>query len=570
MTAKFSRREFLQYGSVAGLAMAGASGFAGNLTRALAQQTLTQDDLLKFDSKGQVTLLHFTDVHAQLKPVYFRPPDTNIGVGAFEGIPPHLVGEAFLDYFGLEAGSPYAYAHTMVDYVNLARSYGKLGGLDRTATLVKAIRAERGDDKVLFLDGGDTWQGSYTSLKTNGQDMVDCMKLLKPDAMVGHWEFTFGAERVLELVDEMGYAFLASNIVDTNWEEPVFDSTAMFERGGVKVAVIGQAMPYTPIANPRWMFPEWSFGIRPEVLQANVDKAREDGAEVVVLLSHDGFDVDQKLATVVSGIDVILTGHTHDSIPRAIEIGNTLLLSSGSHGKYLGRIDLEVSGGKVTGYSSNMIPVFSDVITPDAEMAAKIAEVRAPYEDECNRVIGTTESLLYRRGNFNGTWDDIICQGLIEERDAEISLSPGFRWGTTLLPGQDITIDDLYAQTSMNYPNAYRLEFTGQQLKDILEDVCDNLFNKDPFYQQGGDMVRVGGMAYACAPKEEIGNRISDMTLLSTGEPIDPGRSYVVAGWASVNENVEGPPVYDLMENFISKKGTIEMPANETVKIKGY
>ena len=570
MTAKFSRREFLQYGSVAGLALAGASGFAGNLTRALAQQKLTQDDLLKFDSKGQVTLLHFTDVHAQLKPVYFRPPDTNIGVGAFEGIPPHLVGEAFLDYFGLEAGSPYAYAHTMVDYVNLARSYGKLGGLDRTATLVKAIRAERGDDKVLFLDGGDTWQGSYTSLKTNGQDMVDCMKLLKPDAMVGHWEFTFGAERVLELVDEMGYAFLASNIVDTNWEEPVFDSTAMFERGGVKVAVIGQAMPYTPIANPRWMFPEWSFGIRPEVLQANVDKAREDGAEVVVLLSHDGFDVDQKLATVVSGIDVILTGHTHDSIPRAIEIGNTLLLSSGSHGKYLGRIDLEVSGGKVTGYSSNMIPVFSDVITPDAEMAAKIAEVRAPYEDECNRVIGTTESLLYRRGNFNGTWDDIICQGLIEERDAEISLSPGFRWGTTLLPGQDITIDDLYAQTSMNYPNAYRLEFTGQQLKDILEDVCDNLFNKDPFYQQGGDMVRVGGMSYTCAPKEDIGNRISDMTLIRTGEPINAEKQYVVAGWASVNEGTEGPPIYELMENYITRKKVITAPEEGTVKVTGY
>jgi sulfur-oxidizing protein SoxB len=565
-----TRRDFMQFGSVAALTAGMASGFAGNLTRALAQQKLTQDDLLKFDSKGQVTLLHFTDVHAQLKPVYFRPPDTNIGVGAYEGIPPHLVGDAFLKYFGIEPGTPTAYAHTMVDYVNLARTYGKLGGLDRTATLVKAIRAERGDDKVLFLDGGDTWQGSYTSLKTNGQDMVDCMKLLKPDAMVGHWEFTFGADRVLEIVEDMGYAFLASNIFDNEWDEPVFESTAFFEKGGVKVAVIGQAMPYTPIANPNWMFPNWSFGIRPEALQANVDKAREEGAEVVVLLSHDGFDVDQKLATVVNGIDVIQTGHTHDSIPRAIEINNTILLSSGSHGKYLGRVDLEVKDGKVVGYSSNMIPVFADVITPDPEMSAKIDEVRAPYEDECNRVIGRTEQLLYRRGNFNGTWDDVICQGLIEERDAEISLSPGFRWGTTLLPGQDITIDDLYTQTSMNYPSVYRLEFTGAQLKDILEDVCDNLFNKDPFYQQGGDMVRVGGMAYACAPKEDIGNRISDMTLLSTGEPIDPGRSYVVAGWASVNENVEGPPVYDLMENFISKKGTIEMPANETVKIKGY
>ena len=565
----FTRRDFIQFSAIAGATFGLGSGFGGNITRALAQQKLTQDDLLKFDSKGQITLLHFTDVHAQLKPVYFRPPSENFGVGAFEGIPPHLVGEEFLKYFDIEKGSGLSYAHTMVDYVNMAKTYGKLGGLDRTATIVKAIRADRGDDKVLFLDGGDTWQGSYTALKTNGQDMVDCMKLLKPDAMVGHWEFTLGQDRVQEIIDDMGYPFLASNIVDNEWEEPVFESTAMFEKGGVKVAVIGQAMPYTPIANPRWMMANWSFGIRPEVLQENVNKARAEGAEVVVLLSHDGFDVDQKLATVVNGIDVILTGHTHDAVPRAIEIGNTLVLSSGSHGKYMGRIDLEVTNGKVSGYSSTLIPIFADVIEPDKEMSNKINEVRAPFESECNRVIGKTEGMLYRRGNFNGTWDDLICEGLIEERDTEISLSPGFRWGTTLLPGQDITIDDLYNQTSMSYPSVYRLEFTGEQIKDIMEDVCDNLFNKDPFFQQGGDMVRVGGMGYTCAPKEDIGKRISNMTLLRTGEPIEASKTYTVAGWASVNENVEGPAVFDLMENYITKKGTINMPKNEAVKVIG-
>ena len=563
----FTRRDFLQYTVNAGAAL-GVAGYGANITRALAQQKLTQDDLLKFDSKGQITLLHFTDVHAQLKPVYFRPPDTNIGVGDYAGIPPHLVGEEFLIHFGIEKGSPLAYAHTMVDYEELARAYGRLGGLDRTATLVKAIRAERGDDKVLFLDGGDTWQGSYTSLKSNGQDMVECMKLLKPDAMVGHWEFTFGEDRVKEIIDDMGYAFLASNIFDNEWDEPVFDSTAMFEKGGVKVAVIGQAMPYTPIANPRWMFPKWSFGIRPETLQENVDKARADGAEVVVLLSHDGFDVDRKLASVVNGIDVIVTGHTHDAIPQAIEIGSTLLLSSGSHGKYLGRIDLEVKDGKVVGHSSNLIPVFSDVVQPDAEMAAKIDEVRKPYETELNRVIGKTESLLYRRGNFNGTWDDLICQGIIEQRDTQIALSPGFRWGTTLLPGQDITIEDLYTETSMSYPSVYRLEFTGTQMKEILEDVCDNLFNKDPFFQQGGDMVRVGGMSYTCSPNADMGGRISDMRLMSTGEPLEADKKYVVGGWASVNENVEGPAIYDLMEKHITSKQVVNLPDQPTVKVK--
>jgi len=559
-----SRRGFLQWTAVAG---AFATGFPGGMKRAAAQQKITQDDLLKFEDKGTVTLLHLTDIHGQLNPVYFRPPDTNIGVGAFEGIPPHLVGQTFLDHFGIDNGSMLSYAHTMVDYVNLARSYGKLGGLDRTATLVKAIRANRGDDNVLLLDGGDTWQGSYTSLKTNGQDMVDCMKLLKPDAMVGHWEFTFGSDRVEEIVEDMGYPFLASNIFDTEWDEPVFEHTAFYEKGGHKVAVIGQAMPYTPIANPRWMFPEWSFGIRPDVLQTNVNAARKAGAEIVVLLSHNGFDVDQKLARVVSGIDVILTGHTHDAVPEAIEIDSTLVLSSGSHGKYLGRVDLEVKNGKVVDHNSTLIPVLSDVVTPDAEMQAKITEVRAPYEAECSRVIGKSDGLLYRRGNFNGTWDDVICDAMIAEREAELSFSPGFRWGTTVLPGDNITVDDLYNQTSMNYPSVYRLEFTGTQIKEILEDVCDNLFNKDPFLQQGGDMVRVGGMGYTCAPNQQIGNRISNMTHLKTGELIDPNRKYVVAGWASVNEGVEGPPIWDVVESHIQKQGTITKEVNQSVKI---
>ncbi len=559
-----SRRDFLQFAAVT----ATATGFA-NVTRAAATQALTQEQLLKFDSKGRLTLLHVTDMHAQLKPVFFRPPSENYGVGAFEGIPPHLVGEDFLSHFNIPRGSALAYAHTMVDYVDMARAYGRLGGLDRTATLINEIRSDRGVDNVILLDGGDTWQGSYTSLKTNAQDMVDCMQLLRPDAMVGHWEFTFGEERLQEIVESMGYPFLASNIVDTDWEEPVFESTAWFDRGGSRVAVIGQAMPYTPIANPRWMFPSWSFGLRLDTLQENVDKARADGADVVILLSHNGFDVDQKLASVIKGIDVVFTGHTHDAVPTALNINGTLVMSSGSHGKYLGRIDLDIKDGKVRDYSSSLIPVFSDVISADPAMKAAIDGVRKPYEKELSRVIGKSESLLYRRGNFNGTWDDLICQGIMQERDCELAFSPGFRWGTTLLPGQEITIEDLYTQTAMSYPSVYRLEFTGARIKEILEDVCDNLFNKDPFFQQGGDMVRVGGMGYTCEPRAEMGSRISNMTLLETGEPIDPNRSYVVGGWASVNEEVEGPAIYDLMEKYISAQTSINIAPSDAVRVTG-
>jgi len=560
----YTRRDFMRTAAATAILMGGPLG----LRRAAAQQTLSQDDLLRFDPMGQVTLLHVTDVHAQLMPIYFREPSVNLGVGGVAGKPPHVTGADFLTLYDIPKDSPECHALTSVDFTALARTYGRVGGLDRLATLVNAIRAER-PTNTLFLDGGDTWQGSYTSLQTNGADMVKVFNALKTDAMTAHWEFTYGQDRVREIIDgELNFPFLCGNVIDTTWEEAVFESTQMFERGGVQVAVIGQAFPYTPIANPRYMMPEWSFGIRPEMVQEHVDNARANGAEVVVLLSHNGFDVDRKLASLVNGIDVILTGHTHDALPREVKVGKTLLIASGSHGKFLSRLDLEVKGGQVTDFRYRLIPVFSDVITPDPDMAKVIADVRAPYEAECTRVLGKTDDLLYRRGNFNGSFDDLICQALLEERDAEIALSPGFRWGATLLPGQDITVDDVFSMTSITYPNAYRQAMTGEMLKTILEDVADNIFNEDPFYQQGGDMVRVGGMGYAIDIHKPMGDRISGMTLLSTGDPIDPAREYTVAGWASVNEGAEGPPIYDLVSHYIESKGTVSVPENSSIKIK--
>jgi sulfur-oxidizing protein SoxB len=558
----FSRRDFLQ------VAAATAAIVPGGWTRALAQQRLTQDELLRFDPLGNVTLVHIADIHAQLMPLLFREPSANLGVGGVKGLVPHVTGQAFLDLYNIKPGSAAAYALTSDDFATLARSYGRLGGLDRIATILKTIRGERGD-RVVFLDGGDTWQNSYTSLVSKGQDMVDCMALLKPDAMVGHWEFTLGAERVKELVGQLGFPFLAQNVRDTEWNEPAFDAMTMIERGGVKIAVIGQALPYTPIANPRWMIPNWSFGIRENDLKLNVEKARKDGAQLVVLLSHNGFDVDRKLAGRVGGIDVILTAHTHDALPEVVKVGNTLLVASGSHGKFVSRLDLDVRDGAVKGYRFKLIPVFSDAIAPDAEMAAKIRAVRAPHEATLRQVVGRTETLLYRRGNFNGTFDDLICDALLAERDAEIALSPGFRWGASLLPDTAITREDIYNATAITYPAAYRMTMTGARLKEILEDVADNLFNPDPYYQQGGDMVRVGGVRYAVDVGKPVGSRISDLTLLRSGKPLDPGKDYVVAGWASVNEGTEGPPIWDVVGNYIQKKGVVAPKETDHVRVTG-
>ncbi len=558
----FSRRDFLQVSC----ATVGLLGFGSNLVRAAAHQTVTQKDLLAFEPLGNVTLTHITDIHAQLMPIYFREPSINLGVGDMNGLPPHITGADFLAKYGIEKKSANAYAMSSEDFAALAQTYGRVGGVDRLATLLKAIRAER-PDNTLFFDGGDTWQGSYTSLKTGGEDMVKVMNLLAPDAMTAHWEFTFGQERVEELVEQIDFDFLAGNVRDTEWDEPVFEAISYYEKGGVKIGVIGQAFPYTPIANPRYMMPNWSFGIQEEMVQGHVDKARANGAELVVLLSHNGFDVDRKLASRVKGIDVVLTGHTHDALPVAVDVNGTLLIASGSHGKFLSRLDLDVRDGKVRDYRYKLIPVLSDVIEPDPEMTALVREIRGPHDGEINRVLGQTESLLYRRGNLNGTFDDLICDALLSERDAEIALSPGFRWGASLLPGQDITVDDVYNMTAITYPNAYRNSMTGQTLKTVLEDVADNLFNKDPYYQQGGDMVRVGGLGYRINPNGEIGNRISDMTLLKTGKSIEAGKEYTVAGWASVNENVEGPAIYDVVSDYISRQKTVSVAPHDAVKL---
>jgi len=560
-----TRREFLRL-----LAMASAAGLALDSKHALSRRGEAANvyDIPRF---GNVSLLHFTDCHAQLLPVYFREPNVNIGVGEGVNRAPHLVGEALLKAYGVPAGTREAHAFTHLDFERAARRFGKVGGFAHLATLVKKLRAERPGS--LLLDGGDTWQGSAVSLWTAGRDMIEATKLLDVDVMTGHWEFTYGAARVREAVDkELGsIEFVAQNVKTTDFGDPVFKPYVVREVGGISVAVIGQAFPYTPIANPRWMIPEWSFGIEDQRLQQTVDEARRKGAKVVVLLSHNGMDVDLKLAARVTGIDAILGGHTHDGVPAPVVVKNaggaTLVTNAGSNGKFLAVLDLDVKGGKVADFRYRLLPVFSNLLAPDAEMARLIERTRAPYLERLGETLAVSEGLLYRRGNFNGTFDQVILDALLEVKDAQIAFSPGFRWGTTLLPGEAITFEHVMDQTAITYPATTRNELTGATIKTILEDVCDNLFNPDPYYQQGGDMVRVGGMTYACDPGAKMGSRISDMRI--GGRPIEPARTYVVAGWAAVSEGVTGEPIWDVVSRYLRANKTIRPPKLNLPRLTG-
>ncbi len=551
--SSMNRREFLQI-----LAAASAAGFALDARSVWAAGK--GDSLYDLKKFGNVHLLHFTDCHAQLLPVHFREPSVNLGIGGAAGKAPHLVGEHLLKTFGIKPGGIEAHAFTYLNFEKAARTYGKVGGFAHLATLVKRLRAGR--PGALLLDGGDTWQGSATALWTKGQDMVDACKLLGVDMMSAHWEFTLGDKRVLEIVEKdlKGRTeFLAQNVKTTDFGDKVFEPYAMREMNGVKVAVIGQAFPYTPIANPRWMIPDWTFGIQDDNMQKTVDEARAKGAQVVVLLSHNGMDVDLKMATRVTGIDAILGGHTHDGVPKPVIIknagGQTLVTNAGSNGKFLGVLDFDVKNGKVSDFRYKLLPVFSNLLPADAEMAALIDKVRAPHKAKLEEKLAVSEGLLYRRGNFNGSWDQLILDAIMEVQGADIGFSPGFRWGTTILPGQAITFEHLMDQTAITYPNATLTEMSGEQIKTILEDVGDNLFNPDPYYQQGGDMVRVGGLEYTCDPNAKIGNRIQDMRL--KGKPLDAAKTYKVAGWAPVAEGAKGEPVWDVVARYLRDKKTI-------------
>ncbi len=550
-----TKRDFLQ------LLGAGTMAGMGLGTYADADAATASNGLYDIPKFGSVSFLHMTDCHAQLKPIYFREPTVNLGVGSMKGRLPHLVGEHLLREAKVRPGSAQAHALTALDFEKAARRYGKVGGFAHLATLVKRLKASR--PGALLLDGGDTWQGSATSLWTNGQDMVDAAKLLGVDIMTGHWEFTYGMERVKEIV-EKDFAgkieFLAQNIKTNDFGDPVFKPYVMREINGVPCAIIGQAFPYTPIANPRYMVADWAFGIQEETMQATVNEARAKGALVVVLLSHNGMDVDLKMASRVTGIDAILGGHTHDGMPVATLVSNksgkTIVTNAGSNSKFLGVLDFEVKDKRITDFRYKLLPIFSNMLPADVEMDALITKVRAPYEAKLAEKLAVTEGTLYRRGNFNGTGDQLLLDAMMDVQGAEMAFSPGFRWGTSLLPGQAITREWLMDMTATTYSYATVTEMTGETIKTVLEDVADNLFNPDPYYQQGGDMVRVGGMQYSCNPLATMGQRIDDMRL--NGKPIEADKKYKVAGWAPVSEEAKtagGKPVWELAEQWLKAQG---------------
>jgi len=576
-----SRREFIRL-----LGLAGAAGMLPGSVFAAARKP---SDLYEIPRFGNVCLLHMTDCHAQLKPVYFREPSVNLGVGKALGNPPHLVGKAFLEHFGIEPNSIEAHAFTYLDFDQAARKYGRVGGFSHLATLVKRLRAERGDGNSLLLDGGDTWQGSGTSYWTRGRDMVGACNLLGVDAMTGHWEFTYQDQEIIQNIGEFKGEFLAQNVGvrDEALFDYKFSDFADFDEdeglafkpytikvvNGMKVAVVGQAFPYTPIANPQRFIPDWTFGIQDDRMQGIVDTIREaEKPDLLVVLSHNGMDVDLKMASRVRGIDVIFGGHTHDGMPAPTLVknsgGKTLVTNAGSNGKFLGVMDLDVRKGKLQDFRYRLVPIFSEMLPADKEMQAYVDKVRAPYKKKLDEKLATTEETLYRRGNFNGTFDQVICDALRKVEDAQVSLSPGFRWGTTVLPGQAITMDNVMDQTCITYPETYRREMSGADIKAILEDVCDNLFNLDPYYQQGGDMVRLGGLDYVCDPTQGFGKRISNMTL-DDGTLIAADKKYMVAGWATVGSKSPGRPIWDVVADYLRDQKTIKIDKLNTPKLIG-
>lgn len=582
--SKLSRREFVYMMAVLGAAPV----FANSHTR-VVDTTNKLEDYYKLKPFGNARFMHMTDSHAQLLPVYFREPSVNLGFFSNFGKPPHIVGEKLLDYYGLKGNKRLEYAYSCVNFEEHAKAMGRVGGFAQIKTVVDYLKDSFGADKTLLLDGGDTWQGSATSLWTRGKDMVGAMNLLGVDVAVGHWEFTYKAEEVLENVKALNAEFLAQNVfvkedslmngVEAYDEDSglAFKPYTIKKMGNARVAIIGQAFPYTTIANPQRFIPDWTFGIKEDTMQEIVNKIKEEEKpDAIIVLSHNGYDTDKKMAEVCTGIDFIMGGHTHDGVPEAYPVknaaGTTYVCNAGSNGKFLNVLDLDIQNGKIKDFKFTLLPIFSDLIPENKEMKKYIEDVRLPFLKDLTREIATTEETLFRRGNFNGSWDQILCDALIQVKEAQISLSPGFRWGTSVMPGQAITFDDLMTQTAMTYPETYARDISGTDIKAILEDVADNLFNEDPFYQQGGDMVRTGGISYRINPTAKMGERITDIVLTKTGQKLEANKSYKVAGWSTVGAQSPGEPIWETVETYLKNVkhiSNLKVDTPDIIGVKG-
>ncbi|MCX7738138.1 MAG: thiosulfohydrolase SoxB [Hydrogenothermaceae bacterium] len=562
-----SRRDLFHLAAIAGFSLTAEDAFA-------KLNNLNPEKLFEFKPVGNITLLHICDLHAHLKPLYWREPSNLISAKELVGTPGFLCGQTFMDYYKIKPKSMRAYFDTYITFEELAKKYGKMGGVAYIKTLINQIKAERGSDKVLFMDAGDTWQGTAVGLFTKAKAIVEAQNALGVDIMVGHWEYTYGKDRVLELVNKhLKAEFISQNVADDIWGDLIFKPYTIRDVGGTKVAVIGNSFPYTPIANPKEFTEGWTFGIQIERLQKFVKEVRNKGADIVVLLSHDGFTVDQAVAKMVNGIDVILSGHTHDPAPSPVVVNNTIIVISGSHGKYLGRLDLEVKNKKITNFAFKLYPVASNFIKPDKEVENLVNKLYEPYEKELSQVIGKTQTTLYKRDTFYSTFDRVIMEAIKEEADCEIVFNSGYRWGTTLLSGDDITVDDVYSMTAITYPDVYKFEMTGSQMKNILEDIADNVFNSNPLYQQGGDMSRALGLEYEIRINGEPGKRLSNIKV--NGKDLDPNRNYVVAAWGGnmhrAGKNIKKlRPVYDITIDYIKRVKVVNPPQRSNVKIVDY
>lgn len=582
-----NRREFIQV-----MGMAAAAGMVPGCSKSDSESksaavSKSPEDIYNIPKFGNATVMHFTDCHAQLNPIYFREPNVNLGIGGSLGQPPHLVGDKLLNHFGIKSNTLEAHAFTYLGYDQAVKKYGAVGGFAHLRTLVKKLRAEMGPS--LLIDGGDTWQGSYTAYKSRGADMVGACNLLGVDVMTGHWEFTYQDDEVIKNVKDFNGDFVCQNVFvkddaafDYKHEDfedynentqRAFKPYTMKDLGGVRVAVIGQAFPYTPIANPQRFIPDWSFGIRESEMQNTVDMVREkEKPDLVIVISHNGMDVDIKMASQVTGIDAIFGGHTHDGIPQPTVVtnkaGKTLVTNAGSNGKFLGVMQFDVKNGKLQDFRYRLVPVFSKMLEADKEMQAYIDGVRKPYLEKLTEELAVAESTMYRRGNFNGTFDQIICDALRVVNGAQISLSPGFRWGTTVPEGQVITMDNVMDQTCLTYPETYVREMAGSELRLILEDVADNIFNTDPYYQQGGDMVRLGGLDYTIDPHKGMSNRITEMRL-DDGTVIEADKKYTVSGWATVGSKAPGPKIWDVVAEYLRDEKVAKIGKFNTPHIIG-
>lgn len=446
-------------------------------------------------------------------------------------------------------------------------NYIRAGGYPRISAYINKVRKEK-DNKVVVLDGGDTFHGTLPVVDSKGMILTSYLNEMKIDAMTAHWEFAYGPKHFSSLLNALNYPMLAINCYDKTTDKLVFDPYLIKEVNGLKIGIIGIAATIIDKTMPQHFAEGLYFSLGNEELPGYIAELKDQDVDLVILLSHLGFPQEVKLAQEVDGIDVLLSAHTHNRVYEPALVNDTIIFQSGCHGSFLGHLDLVVENKKIVDYKHQLV-VLDESLDEDLDMKAAIEKDLEPYKEQLNKIVGRTGTDLNRSTVFESTMDNLLLQSMIDISGAELAFSNGWRYGAPI-PKGDIRENDLWNMIPVNPPLS-KVKLKGQEVWDMMEENLERTFSIDPYQQMGGYVKRVLGMNLYCKIENPYGERVQQIFV--QGQALEKDRVYHVVfvtsqgvpekyGHDRVNLDIHA---IDVLKEYLSKHEVVSAPLRGSI-----